>query len=338
VSTSHGGIDHAEAFAVAFQGAQRVIHERVTLGRIWPFFELHRNKTDEYMRVVDDFLQPILEEALRKKAQRAKEGKNEREKDRDGIESDTLLDHLVEFTSDPVVLHDEVLNILIAGRDTTAASLTFAVYFLCMYPRVLERLRAEVLEKVGSSRRPTYADIKDMRYLRAVINETLRLYPAVPFDVRVSVNEGVLPNPDPNGKPFYVPPKTTIFYSVFAMHRRTEYWGPDANEFDPDRFLDERVNKYLTPNPFIFLPFNAGPRICLGQQFAYNEMSFFLIKLLQRFSSMELVSEAAPPGSLPPNEWAGLPGRKGIERFWPKAHLTLYSNGGLWIKMTEARD
>ena len=50
------------------------------------------------------------------------------------------------------------------------------------------------------------------------------------------------------------------------MHRRADYWGPDAEAFDPDRFLDARVQRYLTPNPFIFLPFNAGPRICLGQQ------------------------------------------------------------------------
>ena len=74
-------------------------------------------------------------------------------------------------------------------------------------------------------------------------------------------------------------------YTVFLMHRRTDLWGPDGDfysrricflstnqnpplalEFDPDRFLDERLHKYLTPNPFIFLPFNAGPRICLGQQ------------------------------------------------------------------------
>lgn len=60
-------------------------------------------------------------------------------------------------------------------------------------------------------------------------------------------------------------------------------------------------------------------------QFAYNEMSFFLIKLLQRFSAMELAPEAAPPDSLPPKEWASAPGRKGKEKFWPKSHLTLYS-------------
>ncbi len=57
-----------------------------------------------------------------------------------------------------------------------------------------------------------------------------------------------------------------IVYSVFLMHRREDLWGPDAQSFDPDRFLDDRVQRYQTGNPFIFLPFNAGPRICLGQQ------------------------------------------------------------------------
>lgn len=79
-------------------------------------------------------------------------------------------------------------------------------------------------------------------------------------------------------------PRCSIAYSIFNLHRDPDYWGPtgkffrlciellcahvhsSANEFDPDRFLDDRVGKYLVPNPFIFLPFNGGPRICLGQQ------------------------------------------------------------------------
>lgn len=137
------------------------------------------------------------------------------------------------------------------------------------------------------------------------------------------------------------------------MHRRKDYWGPDgtffsplslyttsmfthpstADEFDPDRFLDSRVQKYLTPNPFIFLPFNAGPRICLGQQFAYNEMSFFLVRLLQNFEDIQLDLDSHPPESRVPADWAGAPGRKGVERFWPKAHLTLYSKVGSLIRM-----
>ena len=137
----------------------------------------------------------------------------------------------------------------------------------------------------------------------------------------------------------------SVSYSVHCMHKRKDYWGPDgtfrskfqicnftsltsistAEVFDPDRFLDERLHKYLIPNPFIFLPFNGGPRICLGQQFAYNEMSFFLIRLLQNFETIHFDEDAQPEESKPPKAWLGLPGRKGVEKFWPKAHLTLYS-------------
>ncbi|KAI0934646.1 hypothetical protein AcV5_006421 [Taiwanofungus camphoratus] len=328
----------SQAFSTAFNGAMQVISDRPRLGLIWPLFEMFRNKSDKYMRVVDAFLAPILEEAVRKREEKHWRGKKDDEgaEEEEEDEEGTLLDSLVRYTKDPVVLHDEVLNILLAGRDTTACSLTFAVYFLSTHPHVLRQLRAEVLAKVGTRRRPTYEDIKEMRYLRAVINETLRLYPPVPWNVRYSTRETTLLNPDPSGKPFYVPPNTPISWSALAMHRRTDLWGPDAMEFDPDRFLDERVHKYLTPNPFIFLPFNAGPRICLGQQFAYNEISFFLIKLLQRFSDMELDLAAQPPSSLPPQEWTGSPGRKGVEKFFPKTHLTMYALGGLWVRMTEA--
>ncbi|KAH9930605.1 cytochrome P450 monooxygenase pc-2 [Fomitopsis serialis] len=332
----------AEAFATAFSKAEHLCAERATMGKVWPLSEMREDKTREHMRVVDEYLHPILEEALRKKAEREREkarvSGGKVGEDADEIEEgETLMDHLAKFTSDLTVLHDEVLNILLAGRDTTATTLTFTVYLLAMHPDVLKRLRAEVLEKVGPKQRPTYGNIKEMRYLRAVINETLRLYPAVSVKSSIaSLNEGLLPNA--NGKPFYVPAKVLVSYSVWAMHRREEYWGPDAQEYDPDRFLDERVNKYLTPNPFIFLPFNAGPRICLGQQFAYNEMSFFLIKLLQRFSTMELAPDAAPPNTLPPKEWARAPGRKGKEKVWPKSHLTLYATGGVWVRMTEAEE
>ena len=68
------------------------------------------------------------------------------------------------------ILRHEILNIMLAGRDTTAAALTFCTYFLCMYPDSRKRLREEIMNKVGSNRRPTYEDIKEMKFLRAFIN------------------------------------------------------------------------------------------------------------------------------------------------------------------------
>ncbi|KAI0796905.1 cytochrome P450 [Abortiporus biennis] len=324
----------AEGFSKAFAEAQVTVGRRLRRSILWPLFEFFRYDTEEPMKVVNAYIEPILRQALERSAVSTTD-----EKDISKVgEEETLLDYLVKHTKDPLVLRDETLNILVAGRDTTASTLTFIVYFLSTHPEVMTRLRQEILDRVGSSSRPTYDDIREMKYLRAVINETLRLYPPVPINLRKVVNDTTWPNPDPTQKPLYVPAGTSVTYSPIVMHRNKRLWGPDAEKFDPDRFLDERLHKYLVPNPFIFLPFNGGPRICLGQQFAYNEISFFIIRLLQNFTDIELDPQAQPEWSKPPAEWKTIAcgRRKGIEKIFPKVHLTLYCHGGLWVKMNEA--
>lgn len=116
------------------------------------------------------------------------------------------------------------------------------------------------------------------------------------------------------------------------MHRRKDLWGPDALEFDPDRFIDHRLSKYLSPNPFIFTPFNAGPRICLGQQFAYNEMSFFLVRLMQSFSSFSLEQKALKPVETP-EQWKG---EMDDEKVAFQMALTMSVKDGLWMNMKQA--
>ncbi|KAG6874015.1 hypothetical protein C0995_007972 [Termitomyces sp. Mi166 len=325
------GSHPANIFSKAFDEAQRQLALRARFGAAWPLAEFWKDKVAEKMGPIFDFINPILTAAV---ARNKAAGNNEKlgaNVDREVQDGECLLDHLIKYTDDPIVLRDETLNILLAGRDTTTNSISYAIYMLAKHPNVLSRLRNEILSKVGSVRRPTYDDMREMKYLRAVINETLRLYPAVPFNVRTS-NKATLWPSKIGGKPFYVPAKTKIPYSVFLMHRRTDLWGPDANEFDPDRFLDDRLHKYLTPNPFIFLPFNAGPRICLGQQFAYHETSFFLIRLLQNFSQITMAPEAQPPESLPPTSWAGSPGTKGDE-LRLKTYLTMSIFGGCWMPL-----
>ena len=147
-------------------------------------------------------------------------------------------------------------------------------------------------------------------------------------------------------------------------------------EFDPDRWLDARLHQFFLQNPSIFLPFNEGkrrspadgiskiidhhllgPRTCLGQQFAYNQASFMLIRLLQRFESVQLAYDAQPVWSRPPAHWKAFASngrRKGKEEFWPKTHLFMYSyvsdyqpavqrslisisKGGLWVELQEPR-
>ncbi|KAF8804608.1 cytochrome P450 [Phlegmacium glaucopus] len=327
---------HTARFAKAFSEAQLVTLDRARFGLLWPLFEFWHDKMEKPMRIVHELIDPIVADAVAKR--KVSDSKKESgDDDKIGHEK-TLLEDLASSTDDPILLRDEIMSLLVAGRDTTASTLTFVVYMLAEHPDVLRKLREEILTKVGSNRRPTYEDMKDMKYLRAVINETLRLYPAVPFNLRMSKGEATTWSPSkPGNKPFYIPPNTRIGYTVFSMHRRLDLWGPDALEFDPDRFLDERLHKYLIPNPFIFLPFNAGPRICLGQQFAYNESSFFLVRLLQNFSTVSLSEESQPPDTRAPKVWLSEGGRKAKEKIKPRAHLTMFIQGGLWVKMEEAK-
>ncbi|KAJ7510439.1 cytochrome P450, partial [Mycena galericulata] len=325
----------SDEFPTAFGEAMRQIAFRERVGWSWPLFEMFADRTAKPMKTVSEFLDPIIENAVKKKKRNAGVAKQVFEGGNAG-DDDTLLDELLNSTTDPKLLRDEILNILLAGRETTMNSLTIAIYFLATHPKVLARLRDEVISVVGLSDRPTYEDIKEMKYLRAVLNVMTIRCPN-PFSIvfRETVKATTWPSPDPTQKPIYIPAGVKVPYSVMIMQRRPDLWGPDADAFDPDRFLDDRVHKYLVPNPFQFLPFNGGPRICLGQQFAYNEMSFVIIRLLQSFSSISLDVEACPPHGRVPLEWAGQPGRKGVEQFRPQAHLTMYTLGGLWVKMVE---
>ncbi|KAJ7125198.1 cytochrome P450 monooxygenase pc-3 [Mycena epipterygia] len=326
--------EEAKAFTAAFTEAMLRIAFRQRVGWIWPMFEMFSDKTAKPMEVVTKYIDPIIHAALNKKNRATEDIKTEKDAADFGEES-SLLDELLKSTSDPKLLKDEILNILLAGRDTTMSVLTNVIYFLACSPAVTARLRDEIIMFVGPSAQPTYENIKQMKYLRAVINETMRLYPPVPLNIRQPVKATTWPSPDPKEKPLYIPAGVGIVYSVMIMQRRIDLWGPDADNFDPDRFLDVRAQKYIS-NPFQFLPFNAGPRLCLGQQFAYNEMSFVIIRLLQNFSSLALDLDACPPHGRVPPEWRGQPGRKGIEQVVPKAHLTIYTLGGLWVKMQDA--
>uniref|UniRef100_A0A0W0FDY0 Cytochrome p450 n=1 Tax=Moniliophthora roreri TaxID=221103 RepID=A0A0W0FDY0_MONRR len=311
-------------FVNAFMKGQELTTRRNRTGTTWPLTEFWGDKVAEQRQIVDGFVKPILADVLAKKASGEKKASEE---------EDFFLGHLVNYTEDEQVLLDELVNILVASRDTTAALLTFGIYVLTQRPDIAQRLRDEVMKHVGPTSAPSYDDIKEMKFLRAFLNETLRLYPPVPFDARTSAGPTTIPNPHDSTRPLFVPANTKVLYSVFLIHRRKDLWGPDADEFDPDRFIDHRLHKYLAPNPFIFLPFNAGPRICLGQQFAYNEASFFLVRLLQNFSSFTFASEAQEEDCKPPEHWKHASGTQGRDKIVLRTYLTMFVKGGLWVRM-----
>ncbi|KAI9898948.1 hypothetical protein N3K66_005409 [Trichothecium roseum] len=201
----------------------------------------------------------------------------------------TFLHALAGFTRDPKVLRDQMVAVLLAGRDTTASTLSWAMYELGRHPAVVRRLRAEILDAVGPERTPTYEDLKGMTYLRHVLNETLRLYPSVPFNVRLALRDTTLPRgggPD-GSQPVAVLKDTPIGYSTLVMHRRPDLYPPASPSFaHPHLFSPERWESWH-PRPHEYIPFNAGPRICVGQQFALTEMSYVLTRIFQRYERVE---------------------------------------------------
>ena len=173
------------------------------------------------------------------------------------------------------------MAVLIAGRDTTAATLSWTIYELAHYPRVYARLRSEVLAAVGTRRAPSYEDLKAMPYLTHTLNETLRLYPAVPYNLRAALQDTTLPG-KPGEPDIVVLEGDVVVYSTLAMQRRRDLYpevvkaagGEGMEKFpDPAVFCPERWDGW-TPKAWTYVPFNGGPRICVGQNFAMTEMAF----------------------------------------------------------------
>lgn len=199
-----------------------------------------------------------------------------------------FLDELVRQTTDPIRIRSELLNILLAGRDTTASLLTNVWFMVSKRPDIWNKLQAEVASLQG--RKPTFEQLKELKYLRALLNESLRLHPVVPANSREATEDTTLPvGGGPNGTaPIFIKKGTLVVWSVYAMHRRKDFYGEDAEEFRPERWLDDPVTgrKGLRPG-WEYLPFNGGPRICLGQQFALTEASYTTVRLCQAFDKIE---------------------------------------------------
>ncbi|KAJ5938395.1 Cytochrome P450 E-class CYP52 [Penicillium verhagenii] len=198
---------------------------------------------------------------------------------------------------DFVLVRDQLVNVLIAGRDTTACLMSWAFFLLARHPKSLAQLCSEIDQVTEGSAELTRAKIKKMKYLRCVLNETQRLYPQLPLNVRVAAKTTVIPSGGgPDGRsPVLIPKGTGVGYSVYHMHRLRSLYGKDANEFRPERWLDQELKDI----GWGFMPFHGGPRICLGKELALGEASCAILRILQAFPELRL-----PPGTstVPPGE------------------------------------
>jgi cytochrome P450 len=166
-------------------------------------------------------------------------------------------------------LIDEALTMLLAGHETTALSLTYALYLLSEHPAELARARAEVDAVVGR-RSLQAADLPRLRFVDSVIRETLRLYPPA-----YTIGREVVQTIELAG--YEITQGAQLLMSQCVIHRDPRFF-PEPSRFRPERWLDEAIEKLPR---FAYFPFGGGPRVCIGNHFAMMEATLVLASLLQ---------------------------------------------------------
>ncbi|CAM6012359.1 unnamed protein product [Sphagnum balticum] len=200
---------------------------------------------------------------------------------------------------DKKTLRDVCINFIIAGRDTTAVTLSWFFSELCKHPEIVKNILAEVSQVLhieqestqndpknnlngngkdyqGFAQRLTYQSLTKMHYLHAALTEALRLYPAVPLETKQAQNDDVFPDG------MVIKGGNFVSFSPYAMGRLECLWGADVFEFKPERWLKGGI--FQPPSPFKLTAFQAGPRMCIGKDSAYVQMKMTTILLLQFFN------------------------------------------------------
>jgi enediyne biosynthesis protein E7 len=181
-----------------------------------------------------------------------------------------LLGILIDAGLDRRAVRDELLTMLHAGQHTVASSIAFALHLLSVHQSAAERVHAELAALDGSPPGPD--DLPALPYLRQVLLETMRLYPAAWGGVREALDDDELGG-------HHIPAGMPIVFSQYVTHRHPEFW-PHPAEFRPERFADDagpRRHRYA------YFPFGGGPHLCIGQDMALVEMTIVVAMIVQRF-------------------------------------------------------
>lgn len=194
-------------------------------------------------------------------------------------------------------LRDNLLTFIVAGHETTALALSWALYLCAFDQEVQERARAEAQSVLNGA--AVGDDVAKLPFIRAIIDETLRLYPPAAIVSRTAQAADTLCGRQ-------ILPGDTVMIPIYALHRHEALWeDPDA--FNPDRFLGAKPDRYA------YLPFGDGPRICIGASFALQEAVLVLATLLTRFRFTPVAGKDPDPVMI----------------------LTLRPEGGVWLNVEE---
>lgn len=283
-------INGERRFQAAFDTVQIAGFSRVLypdwLVRVRRYFGIGREgEFVQGLKIVNNTIMDIIKQALVQRTQSLS-----RESTSFGCERNNLitlyLDNIVSDDEtnpdsfDIVGLRDFVVNFFIAGRDTTAQTLSWFFYCISQNPHVEHAIIAELKAKcptLFASEGSLDIDVHQLIYLEAAIKETLRLYPPVPVNSRSAVRDTVLSDGT------LIPAGADVLFSSYALGRMTKVWGSDALEFKPERWINQITGKLIAMSSFKFNAFLAGPRMCLGMNLALLETKIVAAAILSRF-------------------------------------------------------
>lgn len=266
------------------------------------------------MNLLNEVLDKLIQKAL--DTQQMCDVEELERRDLDAIDDPSLLRFLIDMRGEDTSskqLRDDLMTMLIAGHETTAAMLTWTLFNLVQNPEYLAKVQAEIDGCLGpdGSRTLTFDDLPGLLYTRLALVEALRLYPEPPVIIRRALKETELPRGSSDG-PVKLVKGTDVFISTWNLHRNPALWDRPA-EYRPDRFLSEFRNsdvqdwKGYTPKTigglypneidadFAFLPFGGGNRKCVGDQFAMMEATVTLVMLLRKLD-FQLVGSPSDVG------------------------------------------
>ncbi|KAM0439993.1 hypothetical protein ACHAPT_001093 [Fusarium lateritium] len=248
-------------FTVAFEYASGATAERFQ-NPLWFLTELVvGGRMRHALATVKAYGRRIVASAV---ADRAGAGDEKARSDAPG----SLIQSLLGSIGDQDLVADAALNYLSAGRDTVAQALTWTLYLLMRHPHVLATLRQSVQslhDEAGDNLDPELLTPVRLPYVLAVFYESLRLRPPIPFEIKQAQQATTLPDGT------YLPAGAIVVWCAWAMGRSQTTWGPDADEFRPERWLTTSPSGEVTvvQRPAAQFPvFNGGPRVCLGKKMA----------------------------------------------------------------------
>ena len=236
----------------------------------WKLNERVKTTTGNLKRICTDFV-----------VERKSKIKHESEESRDIL---SIMIRSNNFSDENLV--DQLLTFMTAGHETTSSALTWASHLLSKHADIQNRLRSEIYRYIPDPQvlSDPHTDVasllESMPYLSGVCNEVLRLYPAIPVTVRLSVRDTTVAG-------VYIPKRTIVFVVPWAINRNPQLWGDDAEDFVPTRWIDRSTGRATmnggANSNFAFLTFLHGPRSCIGERFARAELRALLAAFVGHF-------------------------------------------------------